>query len=154
MPFFSKVFGRNKDASSASAKSKAQSARNGPSPAPPPPQHPPEDAWERKQVSADHVYELLHFCNLEMKTRGAYLHCIFTGCDLLSPGSTDLDMPFLLLPFRPNADPSAARNFIRTFFRGLHEGSPQSQGSGLQHELRLLEPMVRDDLPDHFISSD
>jgi len=50
-----------------------------------------------------------------------------------------LDMPFFLLPFRPTSDPSAARNFVRTFFdraRYLH-------GEALAQELRLTEPMVR-----------
>lgn len=51
---------------------------------------------------------------------------------------TALDMPFLLLPFRPTSDPSAARTFIRHFFdRG------QLHGEGLAQELRLTEPMVR-----------
>jgi hypothetical protein len=47
-------------------------------------------------------------------------------------------MPFLLLPFRPTSDPSAARTFIRNFFdrgQALH-------GSFLLQELRLTEPMV------------
>ena len=47
-----------------------------------------------------------------------------------------LDIPFLLLPFRPTSDPSAARNFIRNFFdRGIY-------GEALAQELRLTEPMV------------
>lgn len=51
-----------------------------------------------------------------------------------------LDMPFLLLPFRPASDPSAARSFIRNYFnpdRGL-----QLQGDRLSQELLLTEPMV------------
>lgn len=48
-----------------------------------------------------------------------------------------LDTPFLLLPFRPTSDPSAARTFIRHFFdRG------QLHGAALEQELRLTEPMV------------
>lgn len=49
-------------------------------------------------------------------------------------------MPFLLLPFRPASDPSAARSFIRNYFnpdRGL-----QLQGDRLSQELLLTEPMV------------
>ncbi len=49
-------------------------------------------------------------------------------------------MPFLLLPFRPASDPSAARSFIRNYFdfdKNLH-----LQGEGLEQELRLTESMV------------
>lgn len=52
-----------------------------------------------------------------------------------------LDMPFLLLPFRPASDPSASRTFIRNYFneeRGL------LQGERLAQELMLTEPMVGD----------
>jgi hypothetical protein len=51
-------------------------------------------------------------------------------------------MPFLLLPFRPSSDPSAARNFIRNFFRSSYEGNMQFAGAGLAQELRLAEPLV------------
>ena len=48
-----------------------------------------------------------------------------------------LDIPFLILPFRPTSDPSAARTFIRNYFeRSIH-------GEALSQELRLTEPMVR-----------
>jgi hypothetical protein len=54
--------------------------------------------------------------------------------DILGAG---LDIPFLILPFRPTSDPSAARSFIRNFFdRNMH-------GETLSQELRLTEPMVR-----------
>jgi hypothetical protein len=56
--------------------------------------------------------------------------------------SLALDMPFLLLPFRPSSDPSSARNFIRNFFRSSYEGSNQYTGAGLSQELRLAEPLV------------
>jgi len=49
-------------------------------------------------------------------------------------------MPFLLLPFRPASDPSAARSFLRSYFdadKDLH-----FRGEGLEQELRLTEPMV------------
>jgi hypothetical protein len=49
-----------------------------------------------------------------------------------------LDMPFLLLPFRPTSDPSAARSFIRNFF----DRSQRLYGEALAQELRLTEPMV------------
>jgi hypothetical protein len=47
-------------------------------------------------------------------------------------------MPFLLLPFRPTSDPSAARTFIRNFF----DRGQRLYGEGLAQELRLTEPMV------------
>lgn len=49
-------------------------------------------------------------------------------------------MPFLLLPFRPASDPSAARSFIRNFFNP--DRAPQLQGERLSQELMLTEPMV------------
>jgi hypothetical protein len=49
-----------------------------------------------------------------------------------------LDMPFLLLPFRPTSDPSAARTFIRSFF----DRGQALYGEYLKQELRLTEPMV------------
>lgn len=52
-----------------------------------------------------------------------------------------LDMPFLLLPFRPASDPSAARTFIRNFF---NEERFPLQGERLEQELMLTEPMVGD----------
>lgn len=53
---------------------------------------------------------------------------------------TGLNMPFLLLPFRPTSDPSAARTFVRNYFSPA-TGSPL-KGNALQQELRLSEPMV------------
>jgi len=51
-------------------------------------------------------------------------------------------MPFLLLPFRPTSDPSAARTFIRNYFgRGI-DRSGLLEGERLLQELRLTEPMV------------
>ena len=50
-------------------------------------------------------------------------------------------MPFLLLPFRPASDPSAARSFVRNYFgNGIHK--PSLQGEYLLQELRLIEPPV------------
>jgi len=51
-------------------------------------------------------------------------------------------MPFLLLPFRLTSDTSAARNFIRNFFKAAFDRSAQYTGEGLQQELRLTEPLV------------
>lgn len=56
-------------------------------------------------------------------------------------GGPALDMPFLLLPFRPASDPSAARTFIRNFF---NEERHPLQGERLEQELMLTEPMVGD----------
>lgn len=54
-----------------------------------------------------------------------------------------LDTPFLLLPFRPSSDPSAARTFVRNYFnQSFDKGAPVS-GDELMQELRLTEPMVR-----------
>ena len=114
-----------------------------------------EDAWTRTSVEPEEIQELLRGCTLELKSRGTHqpvfplplptmhratesrgvaLHRANHGAFLL----TALDMPFLLLPFRPTSDPSAARTFIRHFFdRG------QLHGEGLAQELRLTEPMVR-----------
>ena len=50
-------------------------------------------------------------------------------------------MPFLLLPFRPASDPSAARTFIRNFF----DEDRELKGERLNQELMLTEPMVRQD---------
>jgi hypothetical protein len=58
-----------------------------------------------------------------------------------------LDMPFLLLPFRPASDPSAARNFVRNFFKSTYEGTRLFEGQSLQQELRLVEPPVRSIAP-------
>lgn len=53
-----------------------------------------------------------------------------------------LNSPFLLLPFRPDSDPSSARSFITNFFKHNAEGSHQYRGQGLQQELRLAEPVA------------
>lgn len=53
----------------------------------------------------------------------------------------------MLLPFRPSSDPSAARNFVRNFFRAAYEGTTQFTGEGLSQELRLAEPLVGPNAP-------
>jgi hypothetical protein len=55
--------------------------------------------------------------------------------------STALDIPFLLLPFRPTSDPSASRTFIRNYFLPQTERE-EMRGETLKKELRLTEPMV------------
>ncbi|KAK7183487.1 hypothetical protein DPSP01_008507 [Paraphaeosphaeria sporulosa] len=116
MPFFKKVFG-SKDGSRAA---KAGHADNQPA-APPKPRW--EESWTRKEVAPDEIQELIHKCTQELKSRA-------------------LDIPFLLLPFRPASEPSAARNFVRNFFRANYEGSRQFTGEGLAQELRLAEPLT------------
>lgn len=58
-------------------------------------------------------------------------------------GTADaLSSPLLLLPFRPDSDPSSARSFITNFYKHNAEGSHQYRGQGLQQELRLAEPIA------------
>ncbi|KAK8064809.1 morphogenesis-related protein MSB1 [Apiospora phragmitis] len=78
-----------------------------------------EDAYTRTSVDPEEVGELIHACTEELKARA-------------------LDLPFLLLPFRPTSDPSAVRNFIRHFF----DGAQPARGDYLVQELRMTEPMV------------
>lgn len=52
--------------------------------------------------------------------------------------STGLDIPFLLLPYRPTSDPSAVRTFVRHFF----DSNYGLKGEVLSQELRMTEPMV------------
>ncbi|KAI9839330.1 MAG: hypothetical protein M1837_002215 [Sclerophora amabilis] len=118
--FFSKVF-KSKDGSGEAPKAK-KNAPQGVSAVSP--QKPPwKDAWERKEVDPEEVQVLLRGCTTELKSRA-------------------LDMPFLLLPFRPASDPSATRSFIRNFFQAAAEGGEQFLRQRLQHELRLTEPIV------------
>lgn len=56
---------------------------------------------------------------------------------------TGLDTPFLLLPFRPSSDPSAARAFVRNYFNNSFKNGSPIQGDELMQELRLTDPMVR-----------
>ena len=50
-------------------------------------------------------------------------------------------MPFMLLPFRPASDPSAARAFVRSFFSPSAERGTL-EGERLMQELRMTEPPV------------
>ncbi|KAI4217297.1 MAG: hypothetical protein LQ351_000606 [Letrouitia transgressa] len=117
MPFFSRF--RNRDGAGAATKSKKQAHLNGTVAAlPPKPRW--DDAWLRKDVEPEEVQELLRGCTMEIKSRA-------------------LDMPFLLLPFRPASDLSAARNFIRNFF---NDDRGPLRGESLTQELLLTEPLV------------
>ncbi|KAL8994862.1 MAG: hypothetical protein Q9169_005283 [Polycauliona sp. 2 TL-2023] len=117
MPFFSRF--RNKDPATSTAKSKKQTHLNGSAP-PPPPKPRWADAWLRKDVEPEEVQQLLSGCTHELKSKA-------------------LDLPFLLLPFRPTSDPSAARTFIRNFF---NEERGPLHDERLEQELMLTEPMV------------
>ncbi|KAL9130512.1 MAG: hypothetical protein Q9217_001332 [Psora testacea] len=125
MGFFAKAF-RGKDSNATATatpktkKKQKHAQTNGAVPAPPPKPH-WDDAWTRKVVEPEEIQELLRACTHEMKSRA-------------------LDMPFLLLPFRPASDPSAARTFVRNYFsmdKGVH-----LVGERLEQELILTEPMV------------
>ncbi|KAI1375422.1 DUF1708-domain-containing protein [Hypoxylon crocopeplum] len=78
-----------------------------------------EDAYTRTTVEPEEVQELIKRCTEELKARA-------------------LDLPFLLLPFRPTSDPSAVRIFVRHFF----DGSQSLRGEALAQELRMTAPMV------------
>ncbi|KAL8794327.1 MAG: hypothetical protein Q9195_003154 [Heterodermia aff. obscurata] len=120
MPFFSKVFKKDKDKDGTRAKVKSKKLTDQNSPAPVVPPKPRwADAWSRKDVEPEEVQELLRGCTFELKSRG-------------------LDIPFLLLPFRPTSDPSAARTFVRNFF----DADKELKGERLSQELMLTEPMV------------
>ncbi|KAI9741076.1 MAG: hypothetical protein M1834_002789 [Cirrosporium novae-zelandiae] len=114
MPFFLKVF-KGKDGKSKHGKQNGDFAD-----APAKPTW--TDAWLRTEVEPEEVQELIRGCTNEVKARA-------------------LDMPFLLLPFRPASDPSAARTFIRNFFKN-GPGAATLHGEYLAQELRLTDPMV------------
>ncbi|KAK2593204.1 hypothetical protein QQS21_009091 [Conoideocrella luteorostrata] len=78
-----------------------------------------DDAYTRQSVEPEEIHELLHFCTAELKARG-------------------LDIPFLLLPYRPTSDPSAVRTWVRHFF----DDNYGLKGEALSQELRMTEPMV------------
>ncbi|KAK2734332.1 hypothetical protein FQN57_001699 [Myotisia sp. PD_48] len=113
MSFFSRVF-RGKDGK----KSKQNGAASN---LPTKPKW--TDAWLRTEVTPEEVQGLLRGCTIELKARA-------------------LDIPFLLLPFRPSSDPSAARTFIRNYFNPPADRNGPMEGEYLMQELRLTEPMV------------
>ena len=138
MPFFSKVF-KSKDGPGTASKSKKQSQQpNTASVAPPKPRW--ADAWTRKDVEPEEIQELLRGCISELKARGNTAPVYTTDLEglLILIRTTALDIPFLLLPFRPASDPSAARTFIRNFFKEENA----MYGERLTQELLLTEPMV------------
>ena len=145
MPFFSKVFKSKEGPSSSRSKDPPQ---NGAVPvAPPKPRW--DDAWLRKNVGPEEIHELLRGCTSELKSRGMYGTPDFQGHHsyifvylLTHTVHVALDVPFLLLPFRPASDPSAARTFIRNFFARSLDRSRKLEGQSLAHELRLTEPLV------------
>ncbi|OOG00186.1 hypothetical protein ASPCADRAFT_204075 [Aspergillus carbonarius ITEM 5010] len=117
MPFFTRVF-RSKDTNVSKKATKAPEVEDK-GPAKPT----WTDAWQRTEVAPEEVQQLLRGCTQELKARA-------------------LQTPFLLLPFRPSTDASAARTFIRNYFtQSLERGSPLS-GDALAQELRLSDPMV------------
>lgn len=132
MPFFSRVFKSKDDA----ARKNAAPATNGT--ASKKPQW--SDAWLRTRVDAEEVSELLHLCTAEVKSRGMSFITILDH--KLLTYSSGLDIPLLLLPFRPSSDPSAARTFIRNYFFPPNDRDPL-KGNALANELRMTEIMVR-----------
>ncbi|OJJ99410.1 hypothetical protein ASPACDRAFT_52783 [Aspergillus aculeatus ATCC 16872] len=117
MPFFTRVF-RSKDANTPKKNAKTSEVED---------QGPAKptwtDAWQRTAVAPEEVQELLHGCTQELKARA-------------------LQTPFLLLPFRPSSDASAARTFIRNYFnQSVEKGSPVN-GEALAQDLRLSDPIV------------
>ncbi|KAL2123128.1 hypothetical protein VTJ04DRAFT_3583 [Mycothermus thermophilus] len=82
-----------------------------------------EDAYARKTVEPEEVEELIRLGTEELKARG-------------------IELPFLLLPFRPTSDPSGVRTFIRHFFDGKDGSGVALRGEALAQELRMTEPMV------------
>lgn len=63
-----------------------------------------------------------------------YIGAICNGFTDVQCFHLGLEVPFFLLPFRPNADPGMARNFIRQFFN-----ETTLRGERLLQELRLSE---------------
>ena len=140
MSFFSRVF-RGKESSAA----KKQAKQNGlDKAAPKKPQW--TDAWTRTEVGPEEVSELLRGCTQELKSRGLLEITIQTHDGEMSLNNClcvlALDIPFLLLPFRPSSDPSAARTFVRHYFSPTPDRTTPLRGEHLLQELRLTEPMV------------
>ncbi|KAI1114986.1 hypothetical protein F5Y14DRAFT_461082 [Nemania sp. NC0429] len=95
-----------------------------------------DDGYARTSVEPEEVKDLIHLCSVELKTRGKQVPL---PLDPSPPAPGPLDLPFLLLPFRPTSDPSAVRTFIRRFF---DDTTDDQRKDALAHELRLTEPMV------------
>ena len=141
MPSIFKAFRSNKDTTSRSKPRDAPPFQFEPQP------HKPQwdDAWTRKKVAPEEVRELIHVCSQELKSRGIITpnHHVTQCKEKSNHSMIDLELPFLLLPFRPNADTSAAKTFIRAYFKYGEGPSSELAGVQLQREVRLIEPLVR-----------
>ena len=81
-------------------------------------------------------------CYIYVLQRSSHEVCGVAIDHVLDTDSTaGLDIPLLLLPFRPSSDPSAARTFVRNFFFPPNEREPLT-GRALANELRMTEVMV------------
>lgn len=81
MPFFSRVFKKDKerDPTRTKVKSKKYTEQGSPAPAvPPKPRW--ADAWLRKDVEPEEVQELLRGCTFELKSRGAQQDQLQSDC--------------------------------------------------------------------------
>lgn len=130
MPFFSRVF-KGKDAT----------AKKSVAPTPKVNKKPQwSDAWVRTRVDPEEVVELLRECTNELKSRGESTSHVFGRQQLTLP-TIALDIPFLLLPFRPSSDPSAARTFVRNYF--LPQTDREAlRGTALTNEVKMTDVMV------------
>ena len=142
--FFSRVF-RTKDAAGSAALAKSGDASDGGVSSK---RKRWADSWTRAEVEADEVQRLIRACTSEVKSRGASGRRRPLGASRRRNEQTDtssptaLDIPFLLLPFRPGSDPAAAKTLVRNHFNSLLDRDAQSHERWLQQELRLCEPMV------------
>jgi hypothetical protein len=100
-----------------------------------------EEAWSRKEVQPEEVQELIHICTQEMKSRGM---CLFNKkrCFAHANCCLALDMPLILLPFRPGLETIGAKNFIRQYFKARYESHIDPKALA-RRELMLMEPIVR-----------
>ncbi|KAI5288194.1 hypothetical protein KEM54_005399 [Ascosphaera aggregata] len=101
------------------------------------------DAWQKTSVDAHEVVELLSAVSKEIKARGtAPVRPVVID---LTDSPLALDIPFLLLPFRPSAtssDLASARTFIRHYFKPPPERPVPLKGEALQREVKLVDPPV------------
>ena len=98
------------------------------------------DAWVRTRVDPEEVVELLRECTKELKSRGEH-ESSPKKIEILRHSTKALDIPFLLLPFRPSSDPSAARTFVRNYF--LPQTDREAlRGVALANEVKMTDVMV------------
>jgi hypothetical protein len=62
-----------------------------------------------------------------------------------------LDMPLLLLPFRPGLETIGAKNFIRQYFKARYDSQVDPKAFA-RRELMLMEPIVSTGPIAYFIS--